>query len=763
MLVETKESYMVSEDAAIKKTDFEQLTLCAIIPTFRREKHLVQTINAILAQTRKPDEILVIDQTPAGEHKPETVQFLKEAHARGDIRLVTISKPSVYPARNKAILLARSDILLYLDDDITPVPDFVERHLSHYSDPDVAGVAGSIMLRLDQAMATPPSDFSKQPYWKQAFTRLNTFSEPYQNMCGMAACNFSIRKDALLKVHGWDEHILNYGDRDLGIRLYEAGFRVDYDPEAKIVHHQAQSGGSRASDKKNTMKPWERCVSLHYLARRHLHGWSYLKYGLFRAARFSFLLRRNFLRPHRWPAEVFGYIKAFLVAGKWAKEGMRSPFRLAQPDSRADSNATDAGTSRLHRKGTSSPKIIVAQLGSRHRYAVPVVFKQAGLLAHFYTDSYAGKGMIKRLGAIASKFHTAPLARALAGRTAALPHADVTAFHRLGIEYWWKLKHASTPGESTAAKLEAADKLAKKVAARAAGFNAVYGFNSASSKLFRHCKTMQAACILDQTMGARRHHEELMKDERNRWKDWETELHDSRIDEFIDRELEEWQLADLILCPSKFVLDSIVSCGADAAKCRIVPYGVQAAKYAAKPAAAASPDGAIHVLFVGSVGLRKGVQYLLEAARLLAAKAEFRVIGPISCDTDKLTQAAPSNARLIGRVPHSEIASHYAWADVFCLPSLFEGSATVTYEALAAGLPVICTENTGSIVRDGHDGCIIPIRNAEAIAAKLDTLANDRDLLARMSENASARAHEFTWEEYGKRLVAAIQELGVRS
>jgi len=99
---------------------------------------------------------------------------------------------------------------------------------------------------------------------------------------------------------------------------------------------------------------------------------------------------------------------------------------------------------------------------------------------------------------------------------------------------------------------------------------------------------------------------------------------------------------------------------------------------------------------------------------------------------------------------------HYSWADVFLLPSLCEGSATVCYEALAAGLPVITTPNAGSVVRDGVDGFIVPIRDAEAIAEKLDLLAKDRDLLAAMSANAVARSREFTLAKYSERLVATL-------
>jgi glycosyltransferase involved in cell wall biosynthesis len=111
---------------------------------------------------------------------------------------------------------------------------------------------------------------------------------------------------------------------------------------------------------------------------------------------------------------------------------------------------------------------------------------------------------------------------------------------------------------------------------------------------------------------------------------------------------------------------------------------------------------------------------------------------------------------LIGSVPRSEIGEHYKWADVFLLPSICEGSATVTYEAMAAGLPVICTPNTGSVVRDGVEGFIVPVRDAKMIAERIEQLAANPEQRARMADNALVRADHFTLEAYGRRLLAVL-------
>jgi glycosyltransferase involved in cell wall biosynthesis len=80
----------------------------------------------------------------------------------------------------------------------------------------------------------------------------------------------------------------------------------------------------------------------------------------------------------------------------------------------------------------------------------------------------------------------------------------------------------------------------------------------------------------------------------------------------------------------------------------------------------------------------------------------------------------------------------------------------VQLEALASGLPVITTPNAGSVMRDGVDGFVVPIRDAEALAEKIELLAKNPELLAWMSHNARERAQEFSWEKYGERLVETI-------
>jgi len=110
-------------------------------------------------------------------------------------------------------------------------------------------------------------------------------------------------------------------------------------------------------------------------------------------------------------------------------------------------------------------------------------------------------------------------------------------------------------------------------------------------------------------------------------------------------------------------------------------------------------------------------------------------------------------------VPRSEMAAQYRWADIFLLPSLSEGSANVCFEALAAGLPVITTPNAGSVVRDGIEGFVVPIRSVDRIVAAIHKLTTDANLCEAMGRAAFTCAKHFSWAKYEEELVDAIRSI----
>ena len=158
-------------------------------------------------------------------------------------------------------------------------------------------------------------------------------------------------------------------------------------------------------------------------------------------------------------------------------------------------------------------------------------------------------------------------------------------------------------------------------------------------------------------------------------------------------------------------------------------------------------------LFAGGISQRKGIKYLLEAWRRIRRPGwRLQLLGPLPRDLGPLRPYL-DEVEPLGRVAHSEMPARMAAADVFVFPSLFEGSAVVTYEALACGLPSVVSPEAGSVVRDGVEGFVVTPRDVETLAARLERLGQDPTLRDEMRVAARRRALSFGWARYHAGLV----------
>jgi len=227
----------------------------------------------------------------------------------------------------------------------------------------------------------------------------------------------------------------------------------------------------------------------------------------------------------------------------------------------------------------------------------------------------------------------------------------------------------------------------------------------------------------------------------------------------VNRELKEAALADYILCPSQHVARSFIENGFEEKKCKIIPYGVNIDLF--KPFEIEKTD--FTIIFVGSIGVRKGLVYLFEALEICKAKYPVNclVIGKVDVEFQKIFDRYKHLFTHVERVEHQEIVNYYNSSSVFVLPSLDEGMAYVQLEAMACGLPIICTPNSGAeaIVINGEQGYMVPIRNSQQIAEKIEILYLNNDLLKIMSKKAYATAQNFSWNAYGRKLAEFISQI----
>lgn len=231
----------------------------------------------------------------------------------------------------------------------------------------------------------------------------------------------------------------------------------------------------------------------------------------------------------------------------------------------------------------------------------------------------------------------------------------------------------------------------------------------------------------------------------------------------IETEEAEYAAADRITVPSKFSYGSFLSQGVPAEKLRLLPYGVNLSRFepVGRPA-----EGRFDVLFVGAISLRKGVQYLAQAFNKLEHPAKSLTF--VGATSEKITELLQrrnllsEHTRQLGHMPQTELKTLMSRSHVMVLPSVEDGFGVVLAQAMACGCPVIGAENTGApdIVDDGVEGYIVPIRDVDALTARLQHMADHPDERAAMGEKALARVQGLGgWRSYGEKAMAIFNEL----
>lgn len=229
----------------------------------------------------------------------------------------------------------------------------------------------------------------------------------------------------------------------------------------------------------------------------------------------------------------------------------------------------------------------------------------------------------------------------------------------------------------------------------------------------------------------------------------------------IAREFREYEEADLITVPSQFSFDSFLAHGTPRHKLAKVRYGVDLDLFKPVPVA---DDGVFRVVFVGALGLRKGIHYLLKAfAHARIPNGRLVLIGSRTPETERLLRGlATPNMLMTGHVPQPLLATWLSRANVFVLPSIEDGFGLVILQALACGCPVIATTNTGGpeCIRDGENGFIVPPGDPEALAERLVWFAEHRPAAGAMRERAlMSTRHADSVERYGDDMMEVYRGL----
>lgn len=237
---------------------------------------------------------------------------------------------------------------------------------------------------------------------------------------------------------------------------------------------------------------------------------------------------------------------------------------------------------------------------------------------------------------------------------------------------------------------------------------------------------------------------------------------DSLLDRRAPGMVAEYELADRICVPSRFVARTFMENGIPEAKLHVNAYGADVSFWSEcrrEPHPGRKP---FVFVYTAQIMLRKGIGYLVDAWKHLGdADAELWLIGGVNPDCQGLLRDLPSSVRLLGGKNHTELREIYAKADVYVLPSLEEGLARSVLEAMAAGLPVIVTEETGAtdVMVNGEDGWAVPSRNPEALAEAFRSALQNPEKAFERGKSARCRVQMFSWKSYGQRAAAFLGEV----
>jgi starch synthase len=294
------------------------------------------------------------------------------------------------------------------------------------------------------------------------------------------------------------------------------------------------------------------------------------------------------------------------------------------------------------------------------------------------------------------------------------------------------------------------------------GIDALIALSGAGLKTGRRLQKQGGVFVCDRGSTHQRVQESLLNEEFRLW-GMQLSISDS-LDALYDREVEIYETADAITVPSSFAARSFVESGIAREKIYVIPYGVRLENF---KKVADPPRDRLEVLFVGSVSLRKGFPYLLQAfAGFSHPNKRLRVVGEMQPEVAALLPSLPQgNVEFLGGQSQLRVREFMSNSHVMVLPSIEEGMALVQAQALACGCPVIASTNTGSedLFTDGEQGFIVPIRDSAALRDRMQRLADEPDLQQAMSAAALEKVKQIGgWKQYGDRWGELLRKLTVR-
>jgi GT2 family glycosyltransferase len=304
-----------------------------VVPTYNRGAILVDSLRRFLALELAPREIVVVDQT--AQHPPEVEAQLAAWAAAGAIRRIAQETPSIPKAMNRGLVEARTPLVLFLDDDVVPVPRIVAEHAAVYDDAAVWAVVGQCLeprQRPEQVTARGRGPLADLDF------RFN--HDAPRRVANVIAMNLSVRRERALAIGGFDENYVMVAYRfesDFALRMGAAGGAIAFEPRARVDHLRLATGGTRTYGDHRTSSSPAHSVGDYYFGLRHVRPfWAYVLHRL----RTNVLTRFHATRPWTIPRKLVGEWRGLRLARRLHAAGPATLRGNLQPAAALPSETT---------------------------------------------------------------------------------------------------------------------------------------------------------------------------------------------------------------------------------------------------------------------------------------------------------------------------------------------------------------------------------------------------------------------------------------
>jgi glycosyltransferase involved in cell wall biosynthesis len=397
------------------------------------------------------------------------------------------------------------------------------------------------------------------------------------------------------------------------------------------------------------------------------------------------------------------------------------------------------------------PKVLVCQIGARHRYMIPKLFENLGILSHLYTDSSQYSRLGKIISILPVRFN-GPLLRLVNRKIREIPPSKIYSID--GYIYKENLRRfLGVKKTGIARSLDESIYLSGRFITKGIqDANIIYSMNRSCLDFVKFAKGKGAKSIIDVFISPET--DEIMEQEA---KIFQKEINHEQVDKQISTKmwLDMGDVADILLCPSDWVAQGVKKIMPQYQhKIRIVPYGCSI-DFSNK---INSPIKG-RILFSGGDIWRKGLQYLAQAiSEIKNTRTDIELYVAGMVDEQTQNNAIFKDVNFLGKLTLEDMKNEYLKADIFVLPSLSEGFAGVIAEAMTAGCPIIVTKESGSGISDGIEGCLVPIRDVSILIDKIEMLVDNRELRDLMAKNSKKFSNSLSLASWQKHLDNLIKE-----